>query len=90
MSEIKGFSISKKHIECAPGSGKDVLKRAEIESLLEFAECDMCASRAARKLFYTEKAIRYRLCRVKEKTGLDPYRFYDLVKLVQMYGEQEV
>lgn len=58
------------------------LKRNEIETLLDFAKYDMNTYKTARETFFSYNTIAYRLGRVKEKTGLDPHKFYDLMKLV--------
>ena len=58
------------------------LKENEIETVLDFAKYDMCVSMTSRETFFHRQTIEYRLKRVKEKTGLDPHKFYDLMKLV--------
>ena len=65
----------------------NILNRDEIDTVLAFAEYDMGIRKTARETFFHYNTIVYRLERVKEKTGLDPHRFYDLMKLVQMLGK---
>ncbi len=63
------------------------LNENEIETVLAFAEHDMTVQRTAKEGFLHYNTVLYRLSRVKDKTGLDPRNFYDLVKLVQMLGK---
>lgn len=49
-----------------------------------FAENDMNSAKTAEALFMHRNTITYHLDKVKYVTGLNPYKFYDLVKLVQM------
>ena len=65
------------------------LKRNELETLMDFAKYDMSVSKTAKETFFHRHTIDYRLNKVKEKTGLDPYKFYDLVKLMRMLGEED-
>lgn len=51
-------------------------------TVLAFAECDMNTAKTARKLCYHRETIKYQLTQIGIRTGLDPRRFYDLVKLV--------
>jgi carbohydrate diacid regulator len=61
-----------------------ILNEEELETLLAYAENDMNVLRTAKEGFLHYNTVKYRLKRIKEKTGLDPHRFYDLMKLVQM------
>lgn len=60
------------------------LTEPDRECLLAYARCGMRASEAARKLIFHRNTVQYHLEQVREKTGLNPFDFYDLVKLVQM------
>jgi carbohydrate diacid regulator len=62
----------------------EILTEDEVETLLAYAENDMTILRTAKEGFLHYNTVKYRLNRVKEKTGLDPHKFYDLMKLVQM------
>lgn len=56
----------------------------EIEVIKSMCDCDMNVSRVARELHYHRNSIVYRIEQIKEKTGLNPSCFYDLVKLKEM------
>ncbi len=56
----------------------------EIEVIKSMCDCDMNVSRVARELHYHRNSIVYRIEQIKEKTGLNPSCFYDLVKLKDM------
>ena len=51
--------------------------------ILALAECDMCVSRTGRKLYMHHNSIMYHVRRIREITGLDPKKFYDLQRLVE-------
>lgn len=51
--------------------------------LLAFADCNMCVSRASKKVYLSGTAIYNRFQRIRENTGLDPLRFWDLVQLFE-------
>ena len=59
---------------------------SEIENsiILSFAENDMSATETARNLNYHRNTIIYHLRRIRNKYGLDPQRFFDLVELVKI------
>ena len=59
---------------------------SEIENsiILSFAENDMSATETARNLNYHRNTILYHLGRIRNKYGLDPQRFFDLVELVKI------
>lgn len=56
----------------------------ERETILSYAECDMNANKACRAAFVTRNGFQYRLKIIREKTGLNPKCFYDLIELVDM------
>lgn len=60
------------------------LTETDCEFLLAYAKYNMQLSETARQIAYSRNAVKYHLDQVKVKTGLSPYNFYDLVKLVQM------
>lgn len=84
---VREFHCSMKAERAALGRPR-MRKEIEIETLLAFAECNMSTSETARKLYCTHGTVKYRLWRIKERTGLDPHRFYDLVELVRRYNER--
>ena len=53
-----------------------------IETLREYAACDLNARRAAAALFVHRNTVLYRLQRVAELSGLDPHSLPDLVDLI--------
>jgi sugar diacid utilization regulator len=52
--------------------------------VIAFAENDMTIYRTAQAMHYHRNNIHCHLRRVREKTGLDPYNFFDLIKLYEM------
>lgn len=52
--------------------------------VLAYAENDMNLTATSRAFYMGVSTIRYRLHIVRQQTGLNPQRFYDLVKLVEM------
>ena len=61
-----------------------LLSEEDCELIKNFAECDLHTVRVARKMHYTHGSISYRTRRIKEKTGLDPRSFYDMIKLLEI------
>lgn len=53
------------------------------EIIISFAKNDMNISRTAKDLYYSNASIHYHFAQIKQRTGLDPRRFYDLLKLIQ-------
>ena len=62
----------------------------EKEIILAFAKCDMNLSKTARKTYMHRNSIVYQLERIEKKTGLQPKKFFDLIKLVKMCKEVAV
>ena len=56
----------------------------DIACVLAYAECGMRAKVAAEKLHYHPSTIAYHLRQVTARTGLDPRKFYELVRIVGM------
>ena len=65
------------------------LTETDVLVVLAFADNDMNATETGRKLFMNKNTVRYHLEMVGEKTGLSPFKFYDLVKLVGILKETE-
>jgi len=59
----------------------------EADIIFAIARCDMVRERVSRDLYYHRNTLRCKEKRIKEKTGLDPYKFYDLVELLDMAEE---
>lgn len=54
------------------------------EIVLKMCDCNMKIVAVAREMHYYHENIRHHIRKIKEKTGLDPRRFYDLIKLREM------
>lgn len=66
----------------------DKLTREKMISLHDFERKDnMNVTDVARAIFTHRNTVLYHLNKVKQQTGLDPRRFYDLVELVQIAQE---
>ena len=61
---------------------RPVLSQKEIDCLRSLANHNLCASAAAKEMHYHRNTVIYHLDRVQEKTGLDPFKFYDLTQLL--------
>lgn len=59
------------------------------ETVLAFAQCNMSATKAAKIVHRSRSGILYRLELVKLHTGLDPWDFFELGKLVEMARKGE-
>lgn len=59
-----------------------------VKIILAMAAHDMYVSKVAEAMFMHYIIVVYHLNRIKRITGLDPRRFYDLCKLVQMVRER--
>ena len=57
------------------------------EVILTFVSCNMNVSQTARNLYLHRNTVIYHLRKIKEETGLDPYNFCDLVKLMKLAEE---
>lgn len=60
------------------------MKSIEIDVIKKMCECNMRISKVAVNMYMHRNTVVYRLERIKEKYGLDPTNFYDLVKLNQL------
>lgn len=56
----------------------------DIACVLAYAECGMRAKVAGEKLHYHPSTVAYHLRQVTARTGLDPRKFYELVRIVGM------
>lgn len=54
------------------------------KTIRAMADADMNVAEAARLLYMHRGTVVYRLKQIHKETGLDPYRFHDLVKLLEM------
>ena len=55
--------------------------------VLAMAEHNMNKVEAGKSLFYSRSNVLYHCGEIYKQTGLDPRKFYDLVKLVEMVKE---
>lgn len=62
------------------------LSDADIEILTAFAENDMNVTKTAKQQYRCRGNIIYHLNKGKECTGLNPLKFYDLVRLLELCG----
>ena len=60
----------------------------DVQIILAMAENDMYVSKVAEAMFMHYNTVVYHIHKIQKITGLDPRRFYDLCKLVQMVGER--
>lgn len=70
------------HIE-----GDVVLDERRRAIILALAEHDLNLLAVARAMYFHRNNVRYHCEQIHKKTGLNPRRFYDLVKLVEMVKE---
>ena len=59
------------------------LDKDNYKILLVFADCNMSVRATAKKVYLSGTAVYTRFRRIKEKTGLDPLEFWDLVHLLE-------
>ena len=64
-----------------------MLDDTDRETILGMATHNLNVSEFARKSFCHRNTILYRLSRVRKKTGLDPTKFHDLCKLMELLKE---
>lgn len=70
-----------------PTSGIESLDWRDRECIKAYAEYNMSAVAAARGYYMHRATMHLHLKRVREKTGLDPLNFFDLVKLLELIKE---
>lgn len=56
--------------------------------VMSYAEADMKPGIAVARYHMSHNGVYYHLLSVKAKTGLDPKRFFDLCKLVEMISAE--
>lgn len=59
------------------------LNRTEREVIKAFASNDMNLSKAAKEIYLSRGGAFYRLNLIRKKTGLNPFRFYELIELLK-------
>ena len=61
----------------------------ELKVVKMIADCDMSLQKAANKLYVHRNTLTYHIKKIKQRTGLDARRFYDLLKLLEFVSEKE-
>ena len=67
---------------------KKELSTLEKEIIEAFAEYDMKAFKVSKNIYVSRGTVLYHAKKIKEKTGLDIRKFYDLCKLIEMVNKQ--
>lgn len=63
------------------------MNKEDAHIVVAMANHNMNVTDVARAIFAHRNTVLYHLNKVKQQTGLDPWRFYDLVELVKMAQE---
>lgn len=63
------------------------MDKEDAHIVIAMANHNMNVTDVARAIFAHRNTVLYHLNKVKQQTGLDPRRFYDLVELVKMAQE---
>ena len=64
------------------------LSKLDKEIIMAFAKYDMRPYRVSQNIYMCKGTIIYHAKKIKEKTGLDVRKFYDLCKLIEMVSSQ--
>lgn len=65
---------------------KDMIEPRDRYLLINYAKNDMSPSKTATDSYMCTSSVHYRLNRVYRMTGLNPSKFFDLVKLLEVIG----
>ena len=65
------------------------LSTLDKEIIFALAECDMRPFRVPQKIYVSKGTVAYHIKKIKEKTGLDAKKFYDLCKLLEIVNTQQ-
>lgn len=60
------------------------MTKVDAQIIVAMADFDMKISQISRNLFMHRHTVHYHLDKVKQQTGLDARRFYDLVELLKI------
>ena len=63
------------------------MNKEDAHIVIAMANHNMNVTDVARAIFAHRNTVLYHLNKVKQQTGLDPQRFYDLVELVKIAQE---
>lgn len=72
-----------------PKDTQEKLSYQQKEIIVAMARCDLTVSRAAKELYRHRKNVDYHVCEIVRKTGLDPRKFYDMIRLLDMVEKSE-
>lgn len=64
------------------------MNEAEKKIILSLAGHDMCISKTSRAIHMHRNTIEQHFEKIRQKTGLNPRKFYDLVRLVEIAKEE--
>ena len=67
-------------------AGKRITE-SDLKIILAYADCNMNAAQTAKVTYYRKESIYDHLDKIYLLTGLNPRKFYDLVKLVKKVKE---
>jgi sugar diacid utilization regulator len=61
-----------------------MMNELQKQIVIAMAENDMCIDRVAKATNYCRTNVQYHINRIKEITGLNPRKFFDMIKLYEM------
>lgn len=64
------------------------MTKQQAEIILAYAECNMNAVAAGRKIYMSEANVSYHLSQIRKQTGKNPKRFYDLCCLIGIAAQR--
>lgn len=64
------------------------MTKQQAEIILAYAESNMNAVAAGRKIYMSEANVSYHLTKIRKQTGRNPKRFYDLCYLVGIAAQR--
>lgn len=67
---------------------KQIISVLQAEIIRNMCELDMNVSAVAENVYLHRNTVIYHLRKITEQTGLNPMRFYDLVKLKEMVDNE--
>lgn len=65
-----------------------MISETQKKIILKMAECNMNISETARRMYFAKSTIGYHCGEIKNKTGLTPNNFYDLVELLKIVKQE--
>lgn len=71
-------------LEALGGNMKDI----DTDVIRAMADCNMRQYAVSKKIYAARSTVNYRIRKIKQETGLDPRKFCDLVKLLDIIGEK--